>query len=200
MRRIPEFTFALAVCIGCSLPLELVAAPTEKETSTSGTTYLTSDYFDVEGLPQQQYSLNTEFANGQLTRLEFGGSVGFIITPRGKADAKRSWVWIVPLWLALPSKHGDYLARFYVEKLLEQGIHVVGFDVGTSLGSPKGAALFARFYDYVIQDHKLAPRANLRRCSGVISGELGQSSRRVLPTARTDNPQRFHQSCVVLIR
>lgn len=186
MRRIASFILALAFCYRCSLPHDLCSAQTNEETSAPGTNYLTSDHFEIEGLPQQKYSLDTEFDNGQLTRLDFGGSIGYIITPRGVADAKslsekgfdpvrqgprgqppfrsgseQSWVWIVPLWLALPSQHGDHLARFYVEELLKQGIHIVGFDVGTSLGSPKSAALFARFHDHVTQEYKLAPKARM---------------------------------------
>jgi hypothetical protein len=161
MLRISFQAFALTICMSCWLPQELLAAPSDQESPTSGPAYLTSDDFDIDGLPQQQYSLDADFENGELKRIDFAGSVGFIVTPSGKVNPEQPWVWIVPLWLALPSHHGDYLARYYVEGLLAQGIYVVGFDVGTSLGSPKGAALFAQFHDHIVQKYKLAPKARM---------------------------------------
>ncbi len=152
----------LAVGLSCWLPQRLLAAPTnEEESPTAGPTYLTSKDYSIEGLPQQQFSLNGTFKNGRLKRIDLGGSIGFLIEPTAKIDDERRWVWVVPLWLALPSHHGNYLASYYVEGLLEQGFHVVGFDVGTSLGSPKGTDLFAQFHEHVVKEYKLAEKARM---------------------------------------
>lgn len=137
------------------------AAEKETDAEPAVPDYLTADEFDIEGMPQQQYRLDIDYANGDLNRIDLAGTVGFVIEPTRDIDPKRRWVWIVPLWLALPSSHGDYIARYYAEGLLDAGFHVVGFDVGTSLGSPKGAELFARFHDRVVKTYDLAPKARM---------------------------------------
>jgi hypothetical protein len=48
-----------------------------------------------------------------------------------------------------------------VEELLNRGYHVVGFDVGTSLGSPKAAELYEQFQDHVVDEFSLAPKARM---------------------------------------
>ncbi len=137
------------------------AAEKETDAQPSVPDYLTADEFDIEGMPQQQYMLDIDTANGELNRIDLAGTVGYVIEPTGDVDPKRRWVWIVPPWLALPSAHGNYIARYYAEGLLDAGFHVVGFDVGTSLGSPKGADLFARFHDHVVKTYDLAPKARM---------------------------------------
>ena len=123
--------------------------------------YLTASEFGIEGLPQQQYHFGVDYKNGTLQRINLSGTVGFVITPGSNVDPARRWVWIVPLWLALPSAHGDYIARTYVEELLDAGFHVAGFDVGTSLGSPKSAELFHQFHEHVVKVYNLQPKARM---------------------------------------
>jgi len=123
--------------------------------------YLTAGEFGIEGMPQQQYHFGVDYKNGTLQRVNLSGTVGFVIKPGEKVDPARRWVWIVPLWLALPSAHGDYIARSYVEELLDAGFHVAGFDVGTSLGSPKAAELFHQFHEHVVKVYDLQPKARM---------------------------------------
>lgn len=129
--------------------------------ANSGSIYLTDDDFEVAGLPQQQYNLNAVYSNAQLDRIDVAGSVGYVIKPTANIDADRRWVWLAPLWLALPSAHGSYIARDYVQSLLDQGYHVAGFDVGVSLGSPVGAELFEQFHDHVVDEYGLNPKARM---------------------------------------
>jgi pimeloyl-ACP methyl ester carboxylesterase len=140
----------------------------ERESTASepaGALYLTAKEFDVEGLPQQQYHLGVDYKNGALKRVDLAGTVGFVIKPTGRVDPARRWVWIVPLWLALPSAHGNCTASWYVEGLLEAGFHVAGFDVGTSLGSPKGAELFRQFQLHLVEANNLSPKARMMAVS-----------------------------------
>lgn len=127
--------------------------------------YLTASEFGIEGLPQQQYHLGVDYKNGRLQRINLAGTVGFVITPSSNVDPARRWVWIVPLWLALPSAHGNYVARSYVEELLDAGFHVAGFDVGTSLGSPKAAELCHQFHEHVVQVYDLQPKVRMMAVS-----------------------------------
>ncbi len=131
--------------------------------------YLTAADFSIAGMPQQQYDINGVFTHGHVNRVNLAGSVGYVITPNGSANAKREWVWVSPLWLALPSAYGNYIAKDYVESLLTAGYHVVGYDVGTSLGSPKAADIYDQFHDYVVAQYNLAQKA---RMLGVSNGGL----------------------------
>ena len=150
----------------CGAPLqEQEAVPLKAEKNAvsepASPHYLTASAFGIEGMPQQQYHFGVDYRNGALQRVNLAGTVGFVIKPTGQIDPQRRWVWIVPLWLALPSAHGDYVARYYVERLLEAGFHVAGFDVGTSLGSPRAAELFHQFHEHVVEDFDLHPKARM---------------------------------------
>jgi pimeloyl-ACP methyl ester carboxylesterase len=129
--------------------------------SQSNAAYLTSADFAIQGLPQQEYGLDATFTHGNLQRVNFGGSVGYVIRPKRNVQPQREWVWITPLWLSLPSAYGNQIARDYVDDLLERGYHVVGFDVGTSLGSPKAADLYAEFQDHIVDTYDLSPKARM---------------------------------------
>ena len=164
------FSVALALSGLCLDNLRALAAdrnlgpttPTERNaTEAPEHVYLTADEFDIEGLPQQQYHLNPDYKHGRLRRIDLAGSVGYVIRPAEHLDDDRRWVWVVPLWLALPSAHGDHTARYYVEELLDAGFHVVGFDVATSLGSPRAAELFAEFQEHIVDEYDLAPKARM---------------------------------------
>ncbi|MDZ4818964.1 MAG: prolyl oligopeptidase family serine peptidase [Planctomycetota bacterium] len=156
----PNQTSAVGIWLVFLLP-QFGSAEPVVSSAAAAPKYLTAADFTIEGMPQQQYNLNATFEQGVLQRIDFAGSVGYIIVPKGKVDERRRWVWVVPLWLAVPSHYGDVLARYYVEDLLAKGFHVVGFDVGATLGSPKGAELFARFHEHVIREYKLAPKARM---------------------------------------
>lgn len=111
----------------------------------------------IPGLPQQNYNFTATYPDGTVNRLDVLGTVGYIITPKNKIDPQRRWIWIVPLWLALNSEYGNTVARYYVEEALTQGFHVVGIDVGTTCGSPKGAEVFEGFYELLVNDYDLEP-------------------------------------------
>lgn len=115
----------------------------------------------VASVPVVLTRLGVDYINGALQPIDLADTVGFVIKPTGQIDPQRRWVWIVPLWLALPSAHGDYVARYYIERLLEAGFHVAGFDVGTSLGSPGAAELFHQFHKHVVDDYDLHPKARM---------------------------------------
>ena len=155
-------------CHAAPLQEQETVAPKSGENAASepaDAQYLTASEFGIEGLPQQQYHFGVDYTNGTLQRVDLAGTVGFVIKPTGQIDRQRRWVWIVPLWLALPSAHGDYVARYYVERLLEAGFHVAGFDVGTSLGSPEAARLFHQFHGHVVKEYDLHPKSRMMAVS-----------------------------------
>jgi pimeloyl-ACP methyl ester carboxylesterase len=118
--------------------------------------------FSIEGLPQHSYSMNVEYEHGTLMPLHGLGTVGFIIKPKGKVDPERRWIWDSNLFLAVHwSDGGGVVHRYPVERALERGFHVVGVDVGTSLGSPAGAEVYEKFYKLVREKYGLNPRARM---------------------------------------
>ena len=56
-------------------------------------------------------------------------------------------------------ENNGVIHQFTVEQALKRGFHVVGLDVGTSLGSPAGAELYNRFHKLVVEKYKLNQRA-----------------------------------------
>ncbi|HVC92215.1 MAG TPA: prolyl oligopeptidase family serine peptidase [Pirellulales bacterium] len=118
--------------------------------------------FSIEGLPQHSYSMNVEYEHGTLVPLRCLGTVGFIIKPKGPVDPDNRWIWVSNLFLAVHwSDGGGVVHRFPVERALERGFHVVGVDVGTSLGSPACAEIYQKFYELIRGKYGLNRRARM---------------------------------------
>lgn len=144
--------------------IEVVKAPAE------ATANLFESEYKIPGLPQQDFLLNQNYAEGTVYAVRFKGTRGFVIEPTGAKDRHRRWVWISPLWTAFNSPTwGDTFARKYVESALENGFFVIGLDVGTTCGSPKGAQLYEEYYSWVVPKYDLNPKA---RMIGVSNGGL----------------------------
>lgn len=118
--------------------------------------------FSIKGLPQHSYSMNVEYENGIVVPLRCLGTVGVIIKPKGVVDADRRWIWDSNLFLALDwTDAGGVVHRHPLERALERGFHVVGIDVGASLGSPAGAEIYQRFYELITAKYRLNRRARM---------------------------------------
>lgn len=92
------------------------------------------------------------------TALAVGKNQGFILQPPKPAgDGARPWVWYAPTIGAHPNKSNEWVLK----KLLDQGFHVAGVNVGESYGSPAGRAIFSAFHEQVVREYKLEPRARL---------------------------------------
>jgi dienelactone hydrolase len=144
--------------------VEVVKAPSEASANIFESAY------KISGLPQQDFLLNQNYADGTVYAVRFKGTRGFVLEPTEAKDRQRRWVWISPLWTAFNSPTwGNSFARKYVETALENGFFVVGLDVGTTCGSPKGAQLYEEYYSWVVQKHGLNPKA---RMIGVSNGGL----------------------------
>jgi pimeloyl-ACP methyl ester carboxylesterase len=100
------------------------------------------------------------YANGELVKSEIDGRKAYLVRPTKKTDPARRWIWVAPFWLAF-NERGAIEHRMYVDKFLEAGFHVAGVDVGTSCGSPKGAAVYQKFYERLLADHQLHQKARL---------------------------------------
>jgi hypothetical protein len=112
--------------------VEVVKAASERTGNTFDSAYTSA------GLPQQDFLLNQYFANATVYAIRFEGTRGYLIEPTKTTDSKRRWIWISPLWVAFNSPTwGDSFARYYVQRALDAGFHVVGVDVGTTCGSPR---------------------------------------------------------------
>ncbi len=131
-------------------------APVPTGVPTHGRTYT------IAGLPQSDYTMDAEYEHGSLTPLSCAGTAAYIIEPKGLVDSERRWVWISNLFLALNDKDcGPVMQRYYVEGALAKGFHVAGIDVGASCGSPKGAAVYEAFYQMLVKDYNLNPKARM---------------------------------------
>lgn len=118
--------------------------------------------FSIKGLPQHSYSMDVEYEHGTVVPLRCLGTVGVIIKPKGKVDPDRRWIWDSNLFLALNwTDAGGVVHRYPLEKALERGFHVVGIDVGASLGSPAGAGIYQKFYELLLTKYGLNRRARM---------------------------------------
>lgn len=101
------------------------------------------------------------YRGGELTELKVHDRKAYLVKPTGKVDLHKRWIWIFPFWLGVNDGHGSLQHRHYVEKYLAAGFHVAGIDVSTSCGSPAAANVCHEFYQKLIADHHLNPRARL---------------------------------------
>jgi pimeloyl-ACP methyl ester carboxylesterase len=93
------------------------------------------------------------------TVFDVNGHKAFIILPtRPAADQARPWAWYAPTFINnYPNQSNEWLFR----QLLEAGWAVCGVDVGESHGSPAGRKVYGQFYDHVVKEYGLAPKACL---------------------------------------
>ncbi len=92
------------------------------------------------------------------TTIELGKHKGFLIHPaKLRADGARPWVWYAPTIGSHPNKSNEWILR----KLLDQGFHVAGVNVGESYGSPAGRRAFSEFHQHLVREYKLDTKASL---------------------------------------
>jgi pimeloyl-ACP methyl ester carboxylesterase len=104
---------------------------------------------------------NETYLGGHVIYREFGGRPGYLIEPVNQPDPQRQWIWIIPSWLAFPSHDSTIQNRSYVKEALARGFWVAGIDPGLAHGSPKGVAVFQRFYETLIAEYGMFPKARL---------------------------------------
>jgi len=101
------------------------------------------------------------YRGGELVELRVGERIAFLVKPTGAVDPQRRWIWDFPFWLAVDDNFGNLAHRFYVEKALAAGFHVAGVDVGPSCASPAAAKVCQQFYEQLVAERGLHPRARV---------------------------------------
>ena len=108
-------------------------------------------------------------------RLDFavGGSRAFLILPTEPkypressaissdtlaADGSKPWIWYAPTFIG---GHPDPSHEWMFKQFLAKGFAIGGIEVGESFGNPKGRAAYTGFYQFVVKQHGLSPKACL---------------------------------------
>lgn len=95
---------------------------------------------------------------GERHEIVVGDQHGFVLAPPNPGpEGKRPWVFYAPILGNNPGKQTEWMLR----QLFEKGFYVVGFNVGESMGNPAGRASYSKFYDKIVADYKLEPKARL---------------------------------------
>jgi dipeptidyl aminopeptidase/acylaminoacyl peptidase len=95
---------------------------------------------------------------GTRHTVQAGEYQGFVIEPpEPGAEGERPWIWYAPILGNGPSNNIQWMAR----QLVEKGFYVVGVNVGESMGNPAGRKGYSQFYDKVVKQFKLEPKARL---------------------------------------
>lgn len=99
-----------------------------------------------------------EVYGGERHAVAAGEYQGFVLAPRNPGpEGKRPWVWYAPVLGNNPGKQLEWMFR----KLLEKGFYIVGVNVGESMGNPAGRHGYSLYYDKVVAEFKLEPKARL---------------------------------------
>jgi hypothetical protein len=86
---------------------------------------------------------------------EVDGHTAFLILPKNRpADVATPWVWYAPTLPGLPGK----VETWMFERFLENGIAIAGVDVGESMGSPSGVAVFSALHNELVKNRGMSPR------------------------------------------
>ncbi|HEX3727996.1 MAG TPA: prolyl oligopeptidase family serine peptidase [Pirellulales bacterium] len=101
------------------------------------------------------------YRGGQLIELKVRGRMAYLVKPTGAVDSQRRWLWEFPYWLGINDGFGNLQHRNYLESALAAGFHVAGIDVGPSCASPAAAEVCQAFYEQLIADYGLHPRARI---------------------------------------
>jgi len=101
------------------------------------------------------------YEHGKLIPLVIHNRTAYLIRPNGEIDRGKRWIWIAPFWLGINHGNGGVEHRNYVERFLAAGFHVAGIDVGTSCGSPAGAAVCHEFYTLLREKYHLNSKSRM---------------------------------------
>lgn len=100
-------------------------------------------------------SQNTDYYNFKCLNFKFEGHDARIVFPE-KAEPQRHWIWRARFWGHEPQTE---------IALLKKGFHVVYVDASEYRGNPEAVSLWNRFYDYLIRNYQLNPKAVLEGMS-----------------------------------
>ncbi len=97
--------------------------------------------------------------DSKCLELQIGDVKGFIVQPTEPvADGSKPWLWYAPsYWNGYPGKRMEWM----FSRLLKNGFHICGTDVGDSFGSPQSRATYSKFYEHVVKEHGLSPKVCL---------------------------------------
>jgi len=85
--------------------------------------------------------------NQKAEEFTLSGHRAFVILPpESKDTSAQPWVWYAPTLPGLPSLEEEVM----VKQFIDAGLAIAGIDVGESMGSPRGRALFSVLYDELI--------------------------------------------------
>jgi pimeloyl-ACP methyl ester carboxylesterase len=101
------------------------------------------------------------YKNGTLNRLTIAGRKAYVVRPVTTVDPARRWIWVTPGYLASPDARGVVEHRMYADGFLDAGFHIAGIDVGATCGSPRGAEVYQKFYEYLTTNEKLNHKARM---------------------------------------
>src|SRR5262249_39240327 len=95
---------------------------------------------------------------GKRKAIDLGQYRGFVLEPPSPgAEGARPWVWYAPVLGNNPGKQTEWMFR----QLFDAGFYVAGVNVGESMGNPAGRKGYSRFYEHVVREFKLEPKARL---------------------------------------
>jgi pimeloyl-ACP methyl ester carboxylesterase len=95
---------------------------------------------------------------GNRRAIDLGEYKGFVLEPpKSSPNDSRPWIWYAPVLGNNPGKQTEWMLR----QLLDAGFYVAGVNVGESMGNPAGRKGYTLFYDRIIRDFKLEPKARL---------------------------------------
>jgi len=99
-----------------------------------------------------------EVYGGRRKAIDLGDYKGFVLVPpKPGPEGMRPWLWYAPVLGTNPSPNTEWILR----QLIESGFYIVGVNVGESMGNPAGRKAYSKFYDHVVREFKLEPKARL---------------------------------------
>jgi sialidase-1 len=125
--------------------------------------WLTVARFNLEwlsnGKDQLQGPLNGKFDfGGKRDDFEVAGCEAFLLHPTKPApDGGKPWAWYAPTIGNNPGKANGWL----LNRLRDQGFYIAGIYVGETFANPRSREQFAEFYQHLVKNRGLNPRAAL---------------------------------------
>jgi dipeptidyl aminopeptidase/acylaminoacyl peptidase len=95
---------------------------------------------------------------GTRKAVDLGEYQGFVLEPpKPGPEGSRPWVWYAPVLGTNPSPNTAWMFR----QLIDSGFYIVGVNVGESQGNPAGRKGYSLFYNQVVREFKLEPKARM---------------------------------------
>ena len=105
--------------------------------------------------------IEATYQGGELLHLTVHERMAYLVKPTGKVDAQKRWLWEFPFWLGVNDGFGNLQHRIISKRRWPRAFTSRASTWAPGCASPAAAKVCQEFYERLVADYGLAPRARI---------------------------------------